>query len=571
MKKKLLFAVLSFSYSICFAQRNLEVTNPLAEQVMTGKYNPANYGSFVSNSDSVAMTIVKKINPDSLHANLVELGTFYNRNTGSDTSSATRGIGAARRWVYSKFKQFGDANEHRLIPSYLQFDSTICNTVRHREPFAVLPGIDSSDHSIVIIEAHLDSRCESVCDTACLAQGIDDNGSGSALVIELARVLSHLSFNHTIIFITNIGEEQGLDGSVAFASYLKAKGIKAKAVLNNDIVGGILCGHSSSAPGCPAFRDADSTRIRVFSYGGFNSLSKNFARYTQLEYQEKILPISKVPMTISVMTPEDRTGRGGDHIPFRELGFPAIRFTSSYENGNANSKDTSYRDDQHSSRDILGYDTNHDGIIDSFLIDFDYLKRNAQINAIGATMAALSPKTPDLNLSVHNSNIQITINSRNQLPKYKIGVRTNTFDFDTVYSINKNQFSFAGKTGETYFISIASVNKNNVESFFSEEKIAHITSKEDSASGKNIFLLSEKPDPNDDASMLSVLVNQPVKYDSASIRVSNSDGKTIQTLHIKLNSGLNEVLLRHTYQWKGIFLYQLIIDGKMVEEEKVKF
>jgi hypothetical protein len=360
---------------------------------------------------------------------LEKLGSFQNRNSGSDTISSIKGIGAARRWVYEKFQQFSTVNNNRLLPSYLQFDLSICSIGQHRNVFAVLPGIDTTDHSIIIIESHLDSRCEGLCDTSCLAQGVDDNGSGTALVIELARVMSVYSFNHTIVFLTNIAEEQGLYGAEAFADYVQEKGIGVKAVLNNDIVGGVLCGHTSSPPSCSPFGDIDSTQIRLFSYGGFNSLHKGLVRFIKLEYKEELLPLVSVPMTISLMTGEDREGRGGDHIPFRQHGYLAVRFTSANENGDANVADTGYIDNQHTSRDVLGYDTDLDGLLDSFLVDFNYLARNTAINGNAAAMAAIGPKTPTFALTTGGNQVDVSITADQLYPQYRVGVRSLTYDW----------------------------------------------------------------------------------------------------------------------------------------------
>jgi hypothetical protein len=197
---------------------------------------------------------------------------------------------------------------------------------RHKDVVAVLPGRDISDPSSIIIEAHLDSRCKDNCDIDCLAQGMEDNGSGVALVVELARVMSQYVFDHTIIFMTVTGEEQGLVGSNAFADYATQENIPLKAVLNNDIVGGIICGETSSPPSCPGLNNIDSTQVRLFSFGGFNSKNKGLSRFIKLEYNEMIKPLSSVPMMVSIMSAEDRTGRGSDHIPFRENGFAAMRF-----------------------------------------------------------------------------------------------------------------------------------------------------------------------------------------------------------------------------------------------------
>src|SRR5207237_3798830 len=130
-----------------------------------------------------------------------------------------RGIGAARRWVYDKFRQYSSAAENRLRVSYFQFDNSICSVTRHRNIIAVLPGNQILDKSVILVEAHMDSCCENVCNIACSAPGIEDNATGTALVLELARILSMYTFKNTIVFSVNTGEEQGLYGAQAFADY----------------------------------------------------------------------------------------------------------------------------------------------------------------------------------------------------------------------------------------------------------------------------------------------------------------------------------------------------------------
>ncbi|HAD11381.1 MAG TPA: hypothetical protein DCF33_02975, partial [Saprospirales bacterium] len=183
--------------------------------------------------------------------------------------------------------------------------------------------------------------------------------------LELARIMSKYQFPNTIVFLITTAEEQGLLGADAFADYIEQKNIPLRAVLNNDVIGGVLCGETSSPPSCPGLDHVDSTSVRLFSAGGFNSRHKQLARFIKLQYQENLQPIAEVPMNVRIMSPEDRTGRGGDHIPFRQKGYPAMRFTAANDHGDA-SNGPGYDDRQHTSEDILGADTDGDGAVDSF-------------------------------------------------------------------------------------------------------------------------------------------------------------------------------------------------------------
>src|SRR5262249_17510827 len=147
------------------------------------------------------------------------------------------------------------------------------------------------------------------------------------------------------------------------------------------------------------------------------------------------------PMTIHIMNAEDRTGRGGDHIPFREQNYAAVRFTSTNEDGDANIT-PQYTDRQHSTRDILGKDINNDGTIDSFYVNLHYLKRNCMINANAAAMAALGPQMPASFQITNNGNgIDLALTPINGIHTYRIGLRTRSNDFDSIYTIT-NTTSF---------------------------------------------------------------------------------------------------------------------------------
>ncbi len=575
--KKLLPALFTVLCAAALAQTNMISTNPLAEQIMLGSYNPATYqaSTVLNHPDTISRGINVRVNPDSLHAYLEALRLFKNRNTGSDTVSSVKGVGAARRWVYSKFQQLSAANENRLIPSYLQFDLAICSIPQHRDIYAVLPGMDTTDKSVLIIEGHMDSRCEGLCDTACLAEGMEDNGSGTALVLELARVMSKYSYNHTLVFLVTVGEEQGLYGAYAFANYCNQKGIQILCVQNNDIDGGIICGATSSPPSCPGLNNIDSTHMRIFSYGGFNSAHKQFARFCKLEYKEQLLAynLCAVPMLINIMTPEDRTGRSGDHIPFRQKNYTTSRLMSENEHGNANVSNINYTDRQHSTRDILGADTNNDGQPDSFYVDFHYLTRNTVINGNAMGMAGIGPKKPDLTaVYIGGTKVVITITQQTQYQKYRIAVRTTTNDWDTVYTfVNALTDTLDVINPGTYIFSTASVDTKNVESLFSKEIQVVVTSVNELTKDNGIMLLQNKPNPFDEATGISVLVNTPVKYREAYVSIKDISGKEIQKLPITLTSGMNEVNYEHGYHATGTFTYTLVIDGKPVQSKTMVF
>jgi len=577
MKKAILFLFCLFSINL-FAQTNIKCTDSTVAHILIGNYNPANYlpSKVVDQPDSIFLGINARVNPDSLKADILTMAGFFNRNTASDTISNITGIGAARRWAYSKFNEYSFANQNRLLPCYLQFTESTCGVSQHRNVMAVLPAIDTADKSIIIVEGHLDSRCANVCDTTSKAEGIEDNSSGAALVLELARVMSHYSYHNTIVFMLTTGEEQGLYGGYALALYAKTKKVKIKSVLNNDVIGGIICGKTSSAPSCPGYGNLDSTQVRLFSFGGFNSAHKGLSRFIKLEYKENLSAVVALPMQINVMTPEDRTGRGGDHIPFRANGFTAMRFTSANEDGDANVTDTAYHDRQHTSGDSLGtYKVNgpHTSV-DSLFVNFPYLARNAVINGNAAGMLGIGPMQPDFSLTkVGTNSLRIQVTKQTQYKQYRIGVRTLTNDWDSVYTITGTLIdTLKNLSGGTYDVSIMSVDTNGIESLPSTEYTASLASvNELIAENKGIELLQNRPNPFDISTFISVQVNEPINYSSAFISVKDMKGAEVKRLPIKLNTGINEVIFDHGYGVAGTYIYTLVIDGKAIQSRRMIF
>jgi len=220
------------SFSPCQGQSNIKFTNPLAEEIIQGNYEVGDYmpAQIINLPEPIVDHLVDKVAAAKLKEYLIEMQQFRTRNSGSDTLLTGSGIGAARDWAYKKFESFNQENGDRLIVSYLQFDRNICALRQHKNIVALLPGVGEEKEELVIIEAHFDSRCGDVCDIDCVAQGMEDNASGSALVLEMARVMSQLTFDRTILFMLTIGEEQGLIGAEAMARYCQFNSVPVRAV-----------------------------------------------------------------------------------------------------------------------------------------------------------------------------------------------------------------------------------------------------------------------------------------------------------------------------------------------------
>lgn len=558
------------------AQTNFLITNPLAEEIIRGNFDPADYlpENPITAPQTISIGIEQLVSPDSLKAYLEVMASFRTRHTSSDTTSTTEGMGAARRWAFDKFQSFND----RLIVSYFQFEQLTCGMLSHRNTLAILPGTGEHAEEMVLIEGHFDSRCGDNCDTECQAEGMEDNGSGSALVIELARVMSQYTFDRTLIFMLTTGEEQGLLGADAVATFMAEEGLPLRAVYNNDVIGGIICGETASPPGCPGLNDIDSTNVRIYSAGNLNSRNKMLARFTKLEYEEMIAPVAEQVNVINIMSPEDRTGRGGDHIPFRRKGFPAIRFTSANEHGNVDTSNPDYHDRQHTSEDILGVDTDGDEILDSFFVDFRYLARNAIINGNAAAMTALGPEPAvDFDLNPVDGGFEVVIEDPNDYGTYRVGVRQfTTLDFDTIFTLNQAVDTIRGLTPNLIYVaSVATVDENGIESLFIGERFSDFESNlsEITRAQEQIRLLQNRPNPFDEATYFGVYVEEIPDYREASILVRDLQGRVLKELPIQLNLGLNEVLYNfenHSYQ-PGVYTYTLILDTYPIVTKRMMY
>ncbi len=578
MKKIILFISILLSGSSLYAQStttpsNISCTNPAVLGILKGNYNPADYAQNipVTNKSTIVNGLLQNTSADTLAKYIVKLGSFSNRNTGSDTTSSQRGIGAARRWVLGKFNEYASASSGHLITSYLQFDQSICSVTKHKNIMAVMPGTDTTDKQIIIVEGHIDSRCEGLCDTTCLAEGIEDNATGTALVMELARTMSKYSYKRTIVFIVVIGEEQGLYGANAFAQYCNTNAVKIRAVLNNDVIGGVICGKTASPPTeCVKEGDVDSTHMRIFSSGAATSIHKALARFIGVEYRDEVLPLNpKVPMNIMIMTPEDRTGRGGDHIPFRMLNYPAIRFTAAHEHGDASSNSPNYTDRQHSTRDTLGIDTDMDGIIDSFFVNFNYLKRNTEINGLSAAMAAIGPKNPSFTLT--NNSVGLTINITNAdtaIKQYKVSVRRRATDYnlDRLYAFEGTSFVIPEtKKDTTYFVSVAATDNLGTESIFTTEQTAKAIVGINFKEIKDLAKLTIIPNPSQGETILKLVGN--TQNGMAEIVINDALGKEINRLTVNLQ-GKEQTIKYQNFDIKsGVYFCNIIKDGTYIARE----
>ena len=574
-------AVILSSPGKSFGQTNITLSNPEAANILAGNYNPADYTPelIVNDPDSILTGIIDNISKDSLFSYLTHIDSYYQRNTGSDTISSNHGIGAVRRWIFGKFGEFSNANENRLVVTYMDFDRSICGKNHHKNVLAILPGLDTTKHEILIVEGHFDTRCESACDTTCYTPGMEDNGSGTVLVMELARIMSRFAFDHTIVFANVTGEDQGLYGAKAFATYVFDSNIPVMAVFNNDVVGGIICGATSSPPSCPYMNHIDSTNVRIFSYSQFNDTSANsrhkqLVRYIKLHQEEDINPLLATQMTINMMIREDREGRSGDHIPFREKGYRAIRFCSQNEHGNGTGTPP---DRQHTSNDVLGQDITipPDGILDTFFVDMGYLRRNAISNGVNLGYLAIAPSQPEPEFEPLPDGVEITMTGNDTIYKhYRVGIRSEgsgTLYFDTVITFtDSTHFIIHGfGPGKEYYFSVMNVS-NGIESLISNEyTVVTVGVKDHIRQNWGIWIDQNFPNPFSGETGIRVIVSTKHDMNDAILQFTNPVGVVLEQIQINPVAGENIVKFRPPAGYRGLVFASLIIRGKIAQTNRM--
>lgn len=293
-------------------------------------------------TDPSIAAMVRQVSADSIKSYIEKMVTFGTRHSLSDTLSPTTGIGAARRWVASKFIQFRKQSGANMTVELDPLDVPAGKNARlprhvvMKNVLGTLKGTDPNDDRVLLISGHLDSRASDDMDSVIAAPGANDDASGVAVVLELARVMSKQKFPCTIIFMAVQGEEQGLIGARHMAEKMKAANVNLVAMLNNDIVGNSVASETGTrndktvrvfSEMIPSLETEDEKRARESMRSENDSPSRQLARYIK----EVAEPYTKGFTATMNMRP-DRFRRGGDHTPFLQNGFTAVRFTEYNEN-----------------------------------------------------------------------------------------------------------------------------------------------------------------------------------------------------------------------------------------------
>src|SRR5881397_1414205 len=356
---------------------------------ITNAQHKRNAANTVARRDSQIARIVSEINPKTIERTIRKLVSFDTRNTLSDQNDPNRGIGAARDWLYSEFQKAAAESNGRMTVEKQTFEQP--KAARVPQPtmltniVGTLKGTQAESSSrVYVVSGHYDSMCSSPTDAKCDAPGANDDASGTAAVLEMARAMAKYKFDATIVFMTVPGEEQGLLGATYFAEQAKKNTTDIEAMFTNDIIGSSAGGNGVHDPhtvrvfseGVPSNETQQEATTRRSVGGENDSTSRQLARFIK-EVGERYVPSMKVWLIYR----RDRYGRGGDHQPFLERGYAAVRFTEPNE------------DYHHQHQNVRIENGIQYGDLPQF-DDFHYIANVARVNAAALAELSLGPARP---------------------------------------------------------------------------------------------------------------------------------------------------------------------------------
>ena len=421
-------------------------------------------GSAKPKPDPEIDAMIKDVSAKNIEASIRKLVSFGTRNTLSEQDNPTRGIGAARDWIYAEFQKFSADCGGCLTVEKQTFLQAANPPPRGRVPeptnltnvIATLRGTTDPDR-VYVVSGHYDSMCSSPIDAKCDAPGANDDASGTAAVIELARVMSKRKFDATIVFMTVPGEEQALLGATYYAEQAKQKAINIEAMFTNDIVGGVTTQKNSPnrnrvrvfSEGVPSDETEQQANTRRSVGGENDSASRQIARYVK-EQSDMYLKDFKVWMIYR----RDRYGRGGDHIPFLQRGFPAVRVTEVDE------------DFTHQHQNVRTENGVFYGDTPEF-VDFEYTANVTRVNLISLASLANAPAKPK-NAGIvtrrltNDTELTWDANTDADLAGYEIVWRDTTATewTDSSFVGNVTTIIVANRSKDNYFFGVRAVDKS---------------------------------------------------------------------------------------------------------------
>lgn len=403
--------------------------------------------------------MVKEVSAKNIEATIRKLVSFGTRNTLSEQDDPKRGIGAARDWIYSEFVQISKDCGGCLDVQKEAFVQPKANRVPQpttlTNVYAILQGTTDKDR-IYVVSGHYDSMCTSPTDAKCDAPGANDDASGTAVSIELARVMSKHRFDATIVFMTVPGEEQGLLGATNFAEKAKKAGMNIEAMFTNDIVGGVTSHKNSPnrkkvrvfSEGVPTSETEAEAATRRSVGGENDSTSRQLARYVKEQADRYVKGFG-----VWMMYRRDRYLRGGDHIPFLERGFPAVRITESDEDY------THQHQNVRTESGVFYGDTPE-------YVDFEYVANVGRVNLAALATLASAPAKPKGVVIVtarltNDTDLKWTANTDVDLAGYEVVWRDTTASewTNSQFVGNVTTFTAAGMSKDNYFFGVRAVDK----------------------------------------------------------------------------------------------------------------
>jgi hypothetical protein len=344
----------------------------------------------VINRDPVISSMVNEISSEKLEKHVRTLAGFHTRHNLSSQTDPSKGIGAAWNWIKTEMEKNIPASGGRLEVKFENYTvggkgQRINRPVSLKNVVGILRGTDSSDDRKIIISAHFDSRVQLDNDSTSYAPGADDDGSGIAAILELMRIMSPQKFPATIVFMALSGEEHGLYGARYMADLAKKENWNIVAMLNNDMIGNSISSETMLndnmrvrvfSEGVPAYEDERMAALRKYTSGENDGKARQLARYIK-EVGERYVD----QLTVTLIFRNDRFGRGGDHSPFCEQGFTAVRICEFNENYSRTHKIPAI---------VKGV---QEGDLPEY-VDYEYVRKNAAMNLAVIANLALAPKEP---------------------------------------------------------------------------------------------------------------------------------------------------------------------------------
>ena len=344
--------------------------------------------------DKELRDLVRHVAPDRIQATVLRLTQFGTRHTASSQTDPVRGIGAATAWVFQQMQAIAATSSGRMTVQQQTFVQPVSNRIpvptTITNVIATLKG-NASPERFYVVTGHLDSRVTDVLNFTSDAPGADDDASGVAVVLELARLFATRQFAGTLVFATVAGEEQGLYGSTFMAAQMAAAGADVQGMFSNDIVGASQAWDGTRpdphtlrlfVEGIPTAVTSNQIAIMQAVGGENDGVSRQLGRFVQ-----EVAPRELTDMNIRLIWRRDRYLRASDHVSFQGQGYPAARFTEPRENFNHEHQDTQV---------VNGVQL---GDLIQF-VDFDYIARVAKVNAAALWSLATAPGTPK-NLLIH--------------------------------------------------------------------------------------------------------------------------------------------------------------------------